>query len=312
MREFRSRAPGGPVGSVLVNDGSYISATTGELRGIPAAEPILRLTFDVEAGGLSDGASALFLITGSVQAEAGRTLSLGTAAPVLKQLGFSAREGGDTPYTTQVAAEWTLSDTAIERIEKIRDGGNVMIYPNFQYALISPGTAMPGWPQPQRPIRVPFPGQPTAVRVDAHQWVKDVLEQWQLAAAVSLVVAIPVGTATDEHRTIISRLSTAKQRLIAGTPDDLKASVAASREACELLRKMRPAAVNPVREQRDLAEREAVILDKMTELAQALFSYNSAASHTDPHLRDIAWRRENAVLALGTAASLAQLIFART
>ena len=63
--------------------------------------------------------------------------------------------------------------------------------------------------------------------------------------------------------------------------------------------------------QRGLAEREAVILDKMTELAQTLFNYDSAASHTDPHLRDIAWRRENAVLALGTAASLAQLIFAR-
>ena len=241
-----------------------------------------------------------------------RDLSLGTAAPALKQLGFSTREGGNIPFTTQVAAEWTLSDTAIERIEKIRDGGNVMIYPNFQYALISPGTAMPGWAQPQRPIRVPFPGQPTAVRVDAHQWVRDVLEQWQLAAAVSLAVAIPVGTATDEHRTIVSRLSTAKQRLIAGTPDNLKASVTASREARELLRMMRPAAVNPVREQRDLAEREAVILDKMTELAQALFSYDSAASHTDPHLRDIAWRRENAVLALGTAASLAQLIVART
>ncbi len=41
----------------------------------------------------------------------------------------------------------------------------------------------------------------------------------------------------------------------------------------------------------------------MTEFAQALFSYASAASHTDRHLRDITWRRENAVLALGTAAS---------
>jgi hypothetical protein len=50
---------------VPANDGSYISATTGELRGVPAAEPILSLTFDVEAGGLSDGASELFLITGS-------------------------------------------------------------------------------------------------------------------------------------------------------------------------------------------------------------------------------------------------------
>ena len=70
--------------------------------------------------------------------------------------------------------------------------------------------------------------------------------------------------------------------------------MAASREACELLRKMRPATVNSAAQQRDLAEREAVILDKMTELAQALFSYDSAASHTDPHLRDIAWPRENA------------------
>jgi hypothetical protein len=35
--------------------GSYISATVGELRGIPAAEPILRLTVDIEAGGLADG-----------------------------------------------------------------------------------------------------------------------------------------------------------------------------------------------------------------------------------------------------------------
>jgi hypothetical protein len=50
----------------------------------------------------------------------------------------------------------------------------------------------------------------------------------------------------------------------------------------------------------------------MTELAQALFSYDSAASHTDPHLQDITWRRENAVLTLGTAAGPAQLIFART
>jgi hypothetical protein len=126
------------------------------------------------------------------------------------------------------------------------------------------------------------------------------------------VVALPAGAATSEQKTVISRLTTAKQRLTAGTPDDIKASVAASREAVELLGTMRPATVNPVAAKRGLAEREAVILDKMTELAQALFSYDSAASHTDPHLRDIAWRRENAVLALGTAASLAQLIFART
>ncbi len=131
---------------------SYISATNGELRGIPAAEPILQLTFDVEAGGLSDGTSALFLVSGFLNAESGGNLSLGTAPPVLKQLGFSASQGGTTPYTTQVATQWTLSDPAIERIEKIRNGGAVTIWPSFEYALISPGTAMPDWPQPQRPI----------------------------------------------------------------------------------------------------------------------------------------------------------------
>lgn len=57
---------------------------------------------------------------------------------------------------------------------------------------------------------------------------------------------------------------------------------------------------------------EAVILAKLGEFTQALFDHDSAASHPDEHLRDIAWNRENAVLALGTAASLAQLIFARS
>jgi hypothetical protein len=62
-------------------NGSYISAATGELHGIPAVEPILRLTFDVEAGGLSDVASALFLVAGSVHADSGLNLSLGSAGP---------------------------------------------------------------------------------------------------------------------------------------------------------------------------------------------------------------------------------------
>jgi hypothetical protein len=44
-------------------------------------------------------------------------------------------------------AKWTLSNTAIERIEKIRDGGNLTFYPDFQYALFSTGTAMPDWRQ---------------------------------------------------------------------------------------------------------------------------------------------------------------------
>lgn len=81
-----------------------------------------------------------------------------------------------------------------------------------------------------------------------------------LAAAVSLVVALPPA-ATGEQRTVVARLATASQRLTAGKPDDLKASISASREAVELLRGMRPAIVNCSAQRRDLAEQEAVILD---------------------------------------------------
>jgi hypothetical protein len=58
------------------------------------------------------------------------------------------------------------------------------------------------------------------------------------------LVALPAGTATDEHRTIVDHLARAKRLLVAENPEDLKASVGASREACKLLRKMRPPTVN--------------------------------------------------------------------
>jgi hypothetical protein len=132
--------------SVCPMGGSYISATTGEIRGIPAAEPVLQVTFDLEAGGLSDGTSALFVISAFLQGDGGGPIILGTAAPVVMQLGFSAREGGDEPYKTQVAAQWTLSDAAIERIERKRNGGAMTLWPNFQYALINLGTIAPDWP----------------------------------------------------------------------------------------------------------------------------------------------------------------------
>jgi hypothetical protein len=56
----------------------------------------------------------------------------------------------------------------------------------------------------------------------------------------------------------------------------------------ELLRQMRPAPVNGKAQLRDLHEREAVMFDRLKDLTQAMFDYDSAASHPDPHLRNIA------------------------
>jgi hypothetical protein len=77
------RAPGsGLLDSVSSMSGSYISATTGEVRGIPAAEPVLQVTFDLEAGGPSDGTSALFVINALLQGGGGPVI-LGSVAPVI-------------------------------------------------------------------------------------------------------------------------------------------------------------------------------------------------------------------------------------
>jgi hypothetical protein len=107
---------------------------------------MLQVTFDVECDGLSDGTSVLFLVPAHLQGGGGGRVILGSAAPVLKLLGFGPQPGPHRPYETQVATQWTLSDAAIERIEKARNGGGFTAYFNFEYALISHGAAAPHWP----------------------------------------------------------------------------------------------------------------------------------------------------------------------
>ncbi|HUC21718.1 MAG TPA: hypothetical protein VMA73_03355, partial [Streptosporangiaceae bacterium] len=284
-------------------DKAFVSVPSfGDVRGVPSYEPALQITLKVVTAGLPDGASALFLVTGQVQAASGRMADLGTAEPVFEQLSY----GPDQPREFDSQVRWRLSSAGVERLEQLRAGGGFTMSVGVRYGLLG-GTGAPDWREPHRPVRVPYPDQPVQVIIKAHDWVQNVLEPMQQAAAVSLVVALPQGRTTDDHRTIVVRLADAKRELEAG---NWKPSIAASREACELLRKMRPATINPKPQQRELPERGAVILTKLCEFTQALFDHDSAASHPDERLRDIAWNRENAVLALGTAASLVQLIFA--
>lgn len=284
-------------------DKAFVSVPSfGDVRGVPSYEPALQATLKVVTAGLPDGTSALFLVTGQVQADSGGTADLGTAEPVFEQLSYGP--GQPRQFDSQV--RWRLSSAGIERLEQIRAGGGFTMSVGVRYGLLG-GTGAPDWREPHRPVRVPYPDQPVQIIIKAHDWVQNVLEPMQQAAAVSLIVALPQDHATDDHRTIVTRLADAKRELDAG---NWKPSIAASREACELLRKMRPDTVNPRPQQRELQEREAIILAKLGEFTQALFDHDSAASHPEEHLRNIAWNRENAVLALGTAASLAQLIFA--
>ena len=77
----------------MERDNAFISVPeVGNVCGMAAAEPMLRATLTVMTGGLPDGASALFMTTGSLQAESGRMVDLGAAEPVLEMLSYGDGE----------------------------------------------------------------------------------------------------------------------------------------------------------------------------------------------------------------------------
>jgi hypothetical protein len=131
-------------------------------------------------------------------------------------------------------------DSRVERIEQIRAGDGFMLQVSVRYGLMG-GTAAPAWEEPHRPVRVPFPSQPTQVIIKAHDWVQDVLEPFQQSTAVSLVIALPQSGATDDHRAIVGRLTDARRELDKG---QWKPSIAASREAVCYLRRSEPSSLS--------------------------------------------------------------------
>jgi len=240
---------------------------------------------------------------------------LGKAELIITQLGFASFEGGDKPYTTSEYARWHLTQAGVEHLERVRDGGNLTLSVTPEVVLLNHGEPVPGlYPRPEgvhrpnvnphSPIR--HTGQ-EQLDIPAETWARQVLTPWQQAAAVTLVVKLPEGTATDDHRTVIRDLTDARQRLDKG---DWKGSIRASRDAVEVLRGMHDEHLNPRRE-RDVEQREAAILDAERQLIQSLFDYGSA-THPDPALRATAWTREHAMLALATATAVAQRLFSAT
>ena len=209
-------------------DKAFVSVPSfGDVRGVPSYEPALQVTLKVVTAGLPDGASALFLVTGQVQAASGRMADLGIAEPVFEQLSY----GPDQPREFDFQVRWRLSSAGVERLEQLRAGGGFTMSVGVRYGLLG-GTGAPDWREPHRPVRVPYPDQPVQVIIKAHDWVQNVLEPMQQAAAVSLVVALPQGRTTDDHRTIVARLADAKRELDAQVTGSRASPRHAKRASC--------------------------------------------------------------------------------
>jgi len=117
----------------------------GDVRGVPSYEPALQVTLKVVTAGLPDGASALFLVTGQVQAASGKMADLGTAEPVFEQLSY----GPDQPREFDFQVRWRLSSAGIERLEQLRAGGGFTLSVGVRYGLLG-GIGAPDWLEPHR------------------------------------------------------------------------------------------------------------------------------------------------------------------
>jgi hypothetical protein len=289
----------------------HVTVTLGTVRGRALLDPVLEIELKIRADGLAPGVAAMIVASCHVQG-AKLQADLGKAETIITQLGFPSFEGGDKPYATSEFARWHLTQAGVEQLERVRDGGNLILYVTPEVVLLNHGEPVPGaYPRPEgvpRPNVNPYsPIRSTGqeqLDVPAGTWAHQVLTPWQQAAAVTLVVRLPEGAATDDHRTVVGDLADARQRLDAG---DWKGSIRASRDAVEVLRGMHDEHLSP-KKQRDVSQREAAVLDAERQLIQSLFDYGSA-THPDPVLRATAWTREHAMLALATAAAVAQRIF---
>jgi hypothetical protein len=290
----------------------HLTVALGAVRGTPGSDLNLEVELKVSADGFAPGVAAMILPTCHAQG-GGSPVVLGQAEAIILQLGFTPREGGDKPSTTSEYARWRLTPAAVEHLEHIRDGGGLTLHITSTVVLLNRGEPLQDvYPQPAgtaRPNVYPhcpiWHGGQEQLAVTAETWAHQVLTPWQQAAAVTLVVKLPVGTATDDHRTVVRDLTDARRRLDAG---DWKGSIRASRDAAEVLRGMHAEHLNPKKTLRTIDEREAAILDAEHNLIQALFDYGSA-THPDPGLRTITWTREHAILALATTTAVAERLF---
>jgi hypothetical protein len=300
--------------AVMAGTGYYghLAVSLGDVRGEYRASPVLQVELNISADGFAPGVAAMILPSCHVQGVRS-PLNLGQGETIIVQLGFTPAEGGDKPYRTREYGRWNLTSTAVERLEEARGGGDLTIYVTPEVVMLNHGESLPDVrPRPagvQRPSVYPHspirhaPQETQTVAAEA--WVRQVLTPWQLAAAVTLVVKLPADGRTDDHRTVVRDLADARHRLDAG---DWKGSVRASRDAAEVLRGMHKALINATKTLRTIDEREAAVLDADLALIQALFDYESA-THPDPGLRDIAWTRQHAMLALTATAAVAQRLF---
>jgi hypothetical protein len=209
----------------------------------------------------------------------------------------------DTLTAQQLLLQIDLGASAAMTLEDLRQGQGFRLQIDVTALLTSPGVpgqdALPLPGARSNPSPHPQAHWQDQFEVSQADW-NQVLASWNRGLAVPLAVPLPELVVGPDRALVVQRLIDAQARMNNG---DFKGSLAASREAVELLRTLSAAGPLP----RDPKDRNAA--QRRHALIQALFDLTSAAVHPDPVVRDTHWHRQDAMLALASAAAVAQRLF---
>jgi hypothetical protein len=184
------KAADGSRNRVLRARGGHRGCCAG--KGAPL-DPVLEVELKIQADGFAPGVAAMILASCHVRG-ARLQADLGQAETIVTQLGFSPRDGGDTPYTTRVFARWRLTQAGVKYLERVRDGGNLAVYVTPEVVLLNHGESLPGlYPRPEgvhRPNVNPHSpiwhlGQ-EHLDVPAETWAREVLTRGSRPPVVPL------------------------------------------------------------------------------------------------------------------------------
>ena len=253
---------------------------------------VVQLSADVTAWNLAAGSHALL----------GTTLPRPFVLNWVKQQWMQTNPAPPDEAILEVQLLLPLDTSVIEGLEERRQGGGFSLQIDAQVLMIDRGVSIHA-PSEDPPVQ--YQVHPTMtwqenLQVTQADW-GDVLNRWERGASVTVVLPLPEARPGEDRGDVVRHLRTARQKIDGG---DYSGSIAESRKALEILRRISPAGQPlPSPRDRDPVQRLHAMID-------ATFGFASADPHTDPAIKDFVPSRSDAVATVGCAAAIAQGVFA--
>jgi hypothetical protein len=281
------------------------------VRGHSGLGAALAIAGEITATGYPLGAAVLLTTeVTAVNLRNGAPAHLGSISPLPVTLAYIRQPfaGSGAPregeFVLSVTAVLPIESSMLETLEDLRQGGDFSLQLESVLLMVDrgmvPGAAGDRAPQAPEDVSPVLPHVDN-LAISQAAWGQ-VLQDWGRGLGIPLIVPLVEVVSDPQRGEIVGHLREAWRKVDGA---DYSGSLAASRKALELLRK-----VNPV-EGRLPVVRDRTIDQRIHAVLNSLFDLASASAHTEPPVKDFVPLRADAVALVAATAALTQEIFAR-